>query len=167
MKRMLLGAMLLCAPLFGQPFQRWSATTGEVSLSGAGTSATVQQPTTGAVQVTLETASVYCSVACNVTQAANGVGATTTAGTVTPIVPTNLGASAPFNFFTASNVGAGTAQGGITHVAAGGTAVICLNVSCGNTQSVQLAGAGTNINYTVTVSSITGTANITFLAVTR
>src|SRR5579885_2421991 len=150
-----------------QQISRWSATTGDVVLSASGTAATVQQPAQNGVHVLLESATVYCSVACNITQAANGTAATATSGTVKPLLPTSMSASAPFNFFTASNVGAGTAQGGILHLAAGQTMVICLSTSCGAGQNVELAGGGSGTNYAVSVSSITGTANITFIAQTR
>jgi hypothetical protein len=72
----------------GQPaVRRYSSTTGDVSLSGAGTKFTIQQPATNANMVQLEAAVVYCSVACDFTMAQNGTAATTTAGTVTEILP--------------------------------------------------------------------------------
>lgn len=163
MKRILLLAALLSAPAFSQQTIRWSATTGDVSLSSAGTTATIQQPATNASQEVLEQVVVYCSVACSVTQAASGTAATTTAGTVTPVLPNQLSVPVPVNFFTASNVGAGTAQGGAVHIPAGGTVVLCMNTACGNSQNVTLGtSGGTGTNYSVSVSSITGTANITF-----
>jgi hypothetical protein len=154
-------AVIAAATMFGQQVIRFSATTGDVVLSGAGTTATLQQPATNAGQVQLETVVVYCSVACNITQAANGTGATTTAGTVTPVLPSQLNLAVPVNFFTASNVGAGTAQGGIFHLTGAGTQVFCLNVSCGATSTVALPTFGIGSNYSITVSTITGTANIT------
>lgn len=171
MKRLLIPILCLAAcAANAQNVQRWSATTGDVALVAAGTTATVQAlaPTAGAQTVYLEAAIVYCSVACTVTQAVNGAAATATAGTVTPILPTPLNYAAPFTFWTASNVGAGTAQGQATHVAAGGTVVLCFNPACGNAGQVQIGqGAGTAGNYSVTISSITGTANITFYATTK
>lgn len=133
---------------------RYSATTGDVSLSGSATTLTIQQPATGAKQVALETATVYCSVACNVTQAQNGAAATATAATLTPITSTGQAPSA--TAWTASNVGSGTAVGPILHLAAGATVVIDLS-------RVTMGTGGTGTNYSVTVSSITGTANITIL----
>lgn len=135
---------------------RFSATTGDVSLSAAATTLTVQLPAAGPAgnpSVTLESFIVYCTVACSVTQAYNGAAATATAVTVSPIPPnTTLGAAA--TAWKASNVGSGTAVGGIIHVPAGGTITISL-------AQVTLAGAGNGANYSVTVGAITGTANIT------
>ena len=106
-------SLLMLATCMGQDVRRWSATTGTVALVAAGTSATVQQPATGSVPVQLENAIVYCSVACQVTQSRDGTAATTTAGTVRALAPIPANAPPPFNFFTASNVGAGNQQGGI------------------------------------------------------
>ena len=158
--RRILMLLALCAPAFGQNYVRWAATSGDVSLSAAYT-VTIQQPATNAQQVELEAIIVYCSVACNVTQAANGAAATSTAGTVTPILPSQLNITPSAKFWTASNVGAGTAQGGIFHLAVGATTAFCLSTSCGATQSVRLGTGGTGNNYSVSISSISGTANIT------
>lgn len=160
--------MLIGATAYGQQIQRWSATTGDVSLSGAGTTATIQQPATGANQVVIEQVVVYCSVACTVTQSAYGTAATSTAGSVTPLLPTPVTYMAPFNFFTASNVGAGTQQGAALHVPAGGTVSVCLAVACGNDADTVLGTAGgTAANYSATVGTISGTANITFILQSR
>ncbi len=143
---------LLSLAAFAQ--SNYSATTGDVALSGAGTALTIQQPATGARQVQLQSAVVYCSVACAVSQAENGTAATATAGTAVALLPARRPAAA--TVWTASNAGAGTAAGGILHVAAGSFVVIDLSqIAMGNT------GSGTN--YTVSVGSITGTANITLL----
>jgi len=147
---------------FAQPQLRWAATTGDVTLSSAGTTATVQQQSTNPAQILLDQAVVYCSVACTVTQAANGTAATTTAGTVTPILPNQLNITVPVNFYTASNVGGGTAQGGAVHLGAGGTVVLCFTPSCGNPAQVTIGTGGTATNYSIVISSITGTTNITF-----
>lgn len=135
---------------------RFSMTTGDVVLNAAATTLTIQKPATVAgvtgKNIALESLTIYCSVACNVTQAYNGTGATTTAATVTPIPPNS---STPTSTaFSASNVGVGTAVGGITHVPAGGTVTIPVPL-------VVLFGAGIGSNYSITVGSITGTANIT------
>jgi hypothetical protein len=137
---------------------RFAVTSGDVSLSAATTAVTVQKPALNGSpqpQVRLESATVYCSVACNVSQAYNGTAATSTAATVTQIPPIG-GASPSATGWTASNVGGGTAVGALIHVAAGQTLVIDLS-------KVTLNGNGTNANYTVSVSSITGTANITLI----
>jgi hypothetical protein len=149
------------AVAWSQPNVRWAATTGDLSLSAAST-ATIQQPATNGVTAFIDQIVVYCSVACSVTQAANGSAATATAGTITPILPTPGNVPIPLTFWTGSNVGTGTAQGGITHVPAGDTVVLCLSPSCGNAQQVQLATIGSSSNYSVTIASISGTANITF-----
>jgi hypothetical protein len=150
-----LGAILalFSVAAFAQPQPRYIATTGDVALTAAGTTLTLQQPATPVKQFQLETATVYCSVACNVTQAANGSAATTTAGTLNPISPTYKpsGVSA----FTASNVGAGTSIGGIIHLGAGQTVVIDL--------SQVIIGASPNANFSISVSTITGTANISII----
>lgn len=161
--KLFLMAALAVFPIHAQQVTRWVATTGDVSLSGAATAATIQQPAVAdGSQVYLDQIVVYCSVACNVTLAANGAAATATAGTIRPLLPNVLNSPITQTFWTASNVGAGTAQGGITHIPAGATVVLCLSPSCGNPAQVILGpGGGTASNYTVTVASITGTANIT------
>lgn len=159
MRKVLLSIIALSVCAFGQV--RWSATTGDVSLSGAGMTATIQQPATGASNVQFEQVIVYCSVACTVSQAANGAAATATSGTITPILPSSLSATVTATFWTASNVGTGTPQGGIYHMTGAGTAAFCLNTSCGATKTVSLPVGGSTVNYSITISSITGTANIT------
>jgi hypothetical protein len=152
---------VLCAR--AQNIQRWVATTGDVVLSGAGTTATIQQPAINGSDIAIDQIVVYCSVVCTVSQAANGAAATTTAGTVTPILPAQLNTPAPVNFFTASNVGTGTAQAGILHIGAGSTYVLCLSKACGTSSDVILGhGGGTASNYSVAIASLTGTVNITY-----
>jgi hypothetical protein len=131
--------------------QNYSATTGDVVLSGAGTKFTIQQPASNANQVQLIAAVVYCSVACDFTMSQNGAAATTTAGTTRALLP--FGAPAQATVWTASNVGNGTAAGGILHLAAGERVTIELG-------GVRMGNTGTATNYTFVVSSITGTTNI-------
>lgn len=156
--------MLLALPAFGQQIIAWKATTGDVSLMAAGTKATIQKTTNNSVTVYIDKIEVYCSVACSVTQTANGTAASATAGTINPVLPTLPTLTMPFNFYTASNVGSGTDQGGITHVPAGGTVVFCLSPNCSNGQQVYLGttDGGVGTNYTIVIGSITGTVNITF-----
>ena len=154
--------LVLAIPAFSQQATRWFATTGDMTLSAASTATVQQVATTNSQLVTLDQAVVYCSVACNITQAANGAAATSTAGTVTPILPAQLNAPIPITFWTTSNVGTGTAQGGIMHLPAGSTVVLCLSKSCGNAADVTLGNGGTATNYSITIGSISGTANITF-----
>lgn len=157
----LLAALVL--PLSAQTVVRWVATTGDVSLSPGATAATIQQPATNGSQALIDQVQVYCSVACTVSQAANGAAATTTAGSITPILPSATNTPILLNFFTASNVGSGTAQGGLVHIPAGATVVLCLSTTCGAAAQVIVGpGGGTASNYTVSIASITGTANITF-----
>ena len=154
---------LLALPLIAQQQTRWSATTGNVSQTGATYTATIQQPATQQTQVYLDQIMVYCSVACTVTQTAFGTAATTTAGTIAPILPNTTTNNLTVKFFTASNVGAGTQQqGGIFNLGAGATAVFCLSTSCGNPVQVALPTSGTASNYSVQISAVTGTSNITF-----
>lgn len=160
MKTFLL-ALLTCACGIAQQ-TRWAATTGNVSQSGATYAATIQQPATGQQQVYLDQIVVYCSVACTVTQSAYGTAATATAGTVTPILPSQSSAPLTTTFFTASNVGSGTQQGGIINLPAGATVTLCLSQACGNPAQVLLPTSGTSANYSVTISAITGTSNVTF-----
>lgn len=145
---------------------RFKATTGDVVLSGAGTVATLQVKPVNNVQIFIDQIVVYCSVACNVTQAANGTAATATLGTVAPLLPNKLTDALPVSFYTASNVGSGTDQGGVVHIPAGATVILCLATSCGQSKDITLGpspgGPGVGANYSVTVSSITGTANITY-----
>lgn len=157
MKRTILLAASLLLSAFAQQTARFSATTGDVSLSSAGTALTIQQPATNGKQVYFEAAVVYCSVSCSVTQAQNGAAATATAGTANPLMPYGASTAAAATVWTASNVGSGTAAGGITHLSAGQTLTFDLSkISMG-------VNAGASANYTVSVGSITGTANITMI----
>jgi hypothetical protein len=142
---------------------RWSATSGDVSLSSTGYIATIQQPTTGQQQVQLEYAIVYCSVSCTIAQYAMGTAATATAGTINPIIPSTSSASVTATFWTASNVGTGTQQGGTFHLQGPGTQTFCLNTSCGAIKSVSLPTTGTGSNYSVSIASLSGTVNITVI----
>ena len=155
----LLFAVACLSPLWAQPgnqsdLPRYSSTTGDVSLSGAATAFTIQQPPTNAKTLYLESAVAYCSVACTLTQSSDGTAATSTAGTIVPLPPITVPASA--TTWTASNVGTGTAAGGAVHLPAGGnTAVLDLS-------RIVLPAGNTNTNYTVSIASLTGTVNITF-----
>ena len=147
--------VLICFSSLYAQVNRFSATTGDVSLSGAGTALTIQQPATNGKTVVFETAVVYCSVTCTVTQSQNGTAATATAGTAVPILPTPTTTQASATVWTASNAGTGTSVGGALHIAsAPGTVVLDLS-------KVVMGNGGTGTNYTITVGSITGTANIT------
>lgn len=150
MKKLLL-LLALALPLAAQ-INSYSATTGDVVLSGAGTAFTIQQPATNAKQVQLVAAVIYCSVSCSVQQSQNGTAATATAGTITGTLPLSTVPSSA-TAWTASNAGGGTGVGPIYHLAATQTITLTLaGMTMGNT--------GTGTNYTITISSITGTANV-------
>lgn len=157
---LLIFVAMAVAPAVAQQ-NRYSATTNDVSLSASATTLTIQKAAaiTGASgkPITLESFTIYCSVACSVTQAYNGAAATATAATATPIPP-NTQTPATATAWSASNVGGGggTAVGGITHVPAGGTVTIPVPL-------VVLNGNGSAANYSATVASITGTANLTVI----
>jgi hypothetical protein len=162
-----IGAVAVTAPLAAAANAsyagRWLATTGDVSLSGVGTTATIQQPATNGADIAIDQIVVYCSSLCVASQAANGSAATSTTGTVIPILPNPLSAASSANFFTASNVGAGTAQGSIQRIPAGATYVWCLSRSCGASSDMVIGrGGGTASNYSVSIGSFTGVANVTF-----
>jgi hypothetical protein len=161
MKRLLTVALFCSAALSAQTL-RWSATSGAVSQGAATTTNTIQQPSSAATVAYIDQVTVYCSVACTVTFAVNGTGATTTSGTVVPILPYPLASTPNVNFFTASNVGAGTAQGGIGYVAAGSQQTFCFSTTCGVNGQLSLLTSGTaiNNNFSVTISAITGTSNV-------
>lgn len=152
MKTILVLALSVCA--WGQTV-RFSSTTGDVALVAAGYKFTLQQPVANARQINLEAATVYCSVACDLTQSANGTAATATAGTVTSLLP-YIGRTMSVTAWTASNVGSGTASGGIQHLQAASPLTIDLS-------KLTWGAAGTSTNYTFVISSITGTINITVL----
>lgn len=149
-------AILLPALAQGPPASRFSASTGNVSLSGAGTALTIQQPALSGTPsaLALESAVVYCSVACVVTTSQNGTPATATAGTAVAITP--VGQPSAATVWTGSNVGAGTAVPPLINVAAGTTVVIGLD-------KVVIPRAGPGANFTVSVGSITGICNISIL----
>jgi len=159
--RTFLAILALAAAGWAQNVVRWSATTGQVSLTSSGTAATVQQPPTGAAQEIIEQIVVYCSVGCTATQYSGGTAATATAGTVVPLLPVQANFPIPLNFYTASNTGTGTQQGGITNIPAGATVVLCLARTCGNGGDVALP-ATSGAQYTLVIGSLTGMVNITF-----
>lgn len=150
---LLVGVLLLAATQM--PAQtRYSATTGDVSLSSAATTLTIQQPAANAKQVTLEAAVVYCSAACSLTQSQNGAAATATAGTVTGLLP--FGPPATATVWTGSNVGSGTAAGGIIHLAAGQSLTLDLSL-------IKLGNTGSGTNYSLAIASVTATVNLTLV----
>lgn len=157
---------LLAVPIYGQVLVHYIASTGSVSLSSATTAATLQQPATNALNVGFPTsqngalstagAAVYCSVACNATLSRNcTTSATATAGSVLQLNPTDP--SPVVTFWTASN-------------ASSCTTLEVIPVGAGLWQGIDLGAfalfkGGTTSNLTISISSITGTAIITFFPV--
>ena len=165
MKRLLL-IFALAASAQAQTLYNYIATTGNVALSAAATAATLQQPAANAATVTFPVAvngalapvgaTVYCSVACVATIARScTTAASTTAGTVTTVLPNVPAASV--TVFTASN-------------ASGCTTLRVINIAAGQEYPIDLsafnlATTGTKSNLHISIASITGTANITFYPV--
>lgn len=148
--KILLLILAAAASAFAQA-NHFVSSTGNVSLNAAGTAATLQQPAANAKQVTGEWASVYCSVACVVTQSINGTAATTTAGTPVAL-PGSMSGPAIATFWTASNAGSGTTLA-VDNIPAGGTFTFDLT-------KIRLPASGTASNYTIAIASLTGTVNI-------
>ena len=149
MKRLLL-IFALAASAQAQTLYNYIATTGNVALSAAATAATLQQPAANAATVTFPVsvngalapvgATVYCSVACVATIARNcTTAASTTAGTVTTVLP-NV-AAASVTVFTASN-------------ASGCTTLRVINIAAGQEYPIDLSAF-----------NLATTANITFYPV--
>lgn len=126
----------------------YATTSG--SVAGSGTlKLTIQQPATGARQVTFIAAVAQCAgQAFTVDQSQNGTAATTTAATRVALIPTTATAAALA--FSASNVGSGTATAPTLSFTAGDPRVIDL--------SQRTTGlSGTANNYTVTMTNTSGT----------
>lgn len=165
MKRFIQACAALCAlsaALLAQPSTppalQYCSTTGDVTLSTAATTFTIQVPATASRSAVLMSALVTTSVASSFTQAVNGTNATTTAGTVTQ---TPTGAQSITNqalSFTASNVGAGTQIGGKVTTYAGGPGVSIDLTNSGNNVVLRTIA---NSNYSIAIASMTGTANVT------
>jgi hypothetical protein len=153
--RFALAVAFAAIPAFCQA--RFSSTTGNVSLTSAGTTFTIQQPASNGKLITLEAATVYCSAACSATQTQNGTGATATAGTVNPILPWSAVPVA--TVWTASNVGTGVPVGGILQIAGGAGTDRTFDLH----NIVLGPGGGTGSNYSIVIASTTATVNITLV----
>ncbi len=153
--------LCICAPAFAQIQVPLVASTGNVSVVASTYAATLQMPATNAHQITFPSAggaapgvgaSVYSSVAAVITIIRNSTAATTTAGTVVNINPTD---PVPVvKFFTASNY-------------SGGTTLAVINIGAGSTQSldmsaIKMGAGGIGVNLTIAIASLTGTVNISF-----
>ena len=152
MRHLLLAALLFVAPLLqaqrgvnNQFFVRDADT-----LVAAALDVTVQQPATGSRLVVFDFAEVYCSAACVVSISRDGTAASTTAATE---VSLNGGLTATATAFYDSNAGAGTA-------------IKTLNLSAGQTATIDLDGFilepdnSTANNLTIQTDAISGTAYI-------
>jgi hypothetical protein len=147
-------AMTLTGAAFGQDLW-FTSSTGVVSLAGAGATATIQRGSGTSSTIQLHEATVYCSVACTITQSQNGTAASSTAGSIRGLNP-NSYAAATATFWTVSNVGAGTSIGAPVTCTAACTIVLDLS-------RIQFPKGSTNYNYSITISSITGDYSIGFM----
>jgi hypothetical protein len=136
---------------------QYCSTTGDVTLSAAGTTFTIQIASTATKSVVLQSALVTTSVASSFTQAVNGTNATSTAGTITQTPTSAPTITTSATSWTASNVGAGTAIGGKVSTPAG----IGLPVNLTNYGYNVVLKPVANSNYSIIIASMTGTANIT------
>ena len=162
MKRLLILAAL--AVTAWADTQRFAAclnapTCANVTLAASATALTVQQPAVTAgvpgVAMQLESATIYCSVACSVTQRQNETtAATATASTPKAIAPVN---GAPNGTaYSASNASGGTVIPPVLTLPAGST--ITLDLS-----SITLPAGNAKSSYTVAIASLTGDVNITIV----
>lgn len=141
MRRFLLSALsVACA------FSADYSITKKTSLSAAAEVITIQQPSSGARSVRFEAATLYCSVACEVTLERDGSAASSTALTVNKLA----GSAVPnptVQAFSSSNVGSGTV-------------LARYNVPAGSTLVVDLGSfgwvEGSNRNITFRTDAITG-----------
>lgn len=131
------------------------ARTGAISLSTAGTTATIQAAPTNAEQIQITNVIVSCSVACTVTITQNSTGVTSGSGTAGSIIGIN-----PYN----ASVFTTTFWTGVTLT--GGTVLTATPCSAACTVVYSIPWAmgttGVNTNLSATISSITGTAYIDF-----
>jgi hypothetical protein len=147
--RNLLLTLLIAWSLTGQTSVTRYQAKKLTTLVAAAEKVTVQQPTNSPVQVQLETADVYCSVACVVTAYQNGSAATTTALTPTFVSGSTGSALA----FSSSNVGTGTTLKSF-NLPAGAT------ISLSLTDFVLRKGASGGNNFSIGTDSISGDVRI-------
>lgn len=147
--RNLLLTLLIAWSLTGQTSVTRYQANKTTTLSGAAEKITIQQPTRSPVQVQLETADIYCSVACTITFYQNG-----SAATATTLTPTFVsGATGSALAFSGSDVGTGTTLKSFT-LAAGAT----INVSLYDFALKKGASGGNN--FSIGTSSISGDVRI-------
>lgn len=152
--------LLLAASLHAQSYEPRSfppetprfGVMKETALTAATEKVTIQSVV--GTKVTFESASVYCSVACDVTFYQNGTAATATAVTFGNSVFFSMnGVMTPTStVFSGSNVGSGVTTFKYSIPAGGTFSFDCTKLY----MSPSLVG-----NFTIGISSITGTARIT------
>lgn len=126
--------------------------------SSSSTTLTIQQPASGAKQVTFIAAIVQCpGQSFSVAQAYNGAGATTTAFLATPMMTTSPAQAhaSLANAFSASNVGSGTTLSSLLTYTSGAIAVIDLT-----NPGASMTGNGITKNYSITLTN-TGMSSCT------
>lgn len=145
---------LLVVALFGiSCFGQTYLVRKNTSLTTAAEVVTIQQPATGARQVTFISAYFDCSVACTFTLERNGTAASSTTLAVNNVNPGESAATT--TAWSASNVGTGTVLQSF------GCQAAC-NISIDLTGFSFAQVNGTGVNLTLRSSSITGTVNIFF-----
>jgi hypothetical protein len=107
---------------------------------------TLQQPATGASKVRVVSATVYCSVSCELLQTRGGTAATATAATVRDV--NGKGVTAKATVFLRSNVGSGSVAVDSILPPPG------LEQGLPYKDSLYLVGNGTTINYTWQLASV-------------
>src|SRR5690242_4256563 len=100
----LLGSVLALAQPGFQSGQPAFVAFKQTALAGTAEVITVQQPASGAKNVSFVAAYVDCSAVCTITLERDGTAATTTALTVVQVNP-DFNVAATANAFSASNVG--------------------------------------------------------------
>jgi hypothetical protein len=149
-----LAALFLLAAAVAAAQDQWFTAKASGSLSAAATTATLQQVPQGNKDLILDTATVTCPAACDITQSQNGTAATATAGTIAALNPSAYARSAAA-FYSASNVGSGTSVGPTISCSAACTVVIDLT-------RITIPRGSAGLNYSVAISAVTGAYSITF-----
>lgn len=121
---------------------------------------TIQQPATGARQVSLQQAMIQCpGQSFTVAQAQNGTAATATAGTATALLPIQYinngttAVTAAALVFTSSNVGSGTATSPTQTYTSGSAPVLDLSQ-----RTMGIPPSGTSYNYSITLTNTGGSS---------
>ena len=121
---------------------------------------TIQQPSTGARQVSFWQAFVQCpGQSFTISQAENGTAATATAGTASALIPIHYinngttAVTAAALVFTSSNVGGGTATAPVQTWTSGSAPTIDLSQ-----RTMGIPPAGTSFNYSITLTNTGGSS---------